>query len=120
MIIVNQFQGKDITEMDVKAIFRLVDVDKSGNISRTVIFVMIQQFRIVYLQESRMAAKLLMKRFGIKDVGIYKYLVDIYCVYIVQVPAWMKETDGDKDGRVTYKEFKQAVLPSKEDEQVKD
>ena len=33
----NCFQGKDITEMDVKAIFRLVDVDKSGHISRTVI-----------------------------------------------------------------------------------
>ena len=29
-------QTKDITEMDIKAIFRLVDVDKSGNISRTV------------------------------------------------------------------------------------
>ena len=30
------FQTKDLSEMDVKAIFRLVDVDKSGNISRTV------------------------------------------------------------------------------------
>ena len=45
-----------------------------------------------------------------------------YIVFIsfMQVPAWMKETDGDKDGRVTYKEFKQAVLPSKEDEPVKE
>ena len=27
---------KEITDMDLKAVFRLVDVDKSGNISRTV------------------------------------------------------------------------------------
>ena len=30
------FQAKEITDMDLKAVFRLVDVDKSGNISRTV------------------------------------------------------------------------------------
>merc|ERR1739838_829664 len=77
-------KGKEITEMDVKAIFRLVDVDKSGNISRT---------------EARMAGKLLLKRFGITDV-----------------PKWMKETDTDMDGRLSYKEFKQAILPKKEEE----
>jgi len=44
---------KEITELDIRAIFRMIDVDKSGNISRT---------------EARMAGKLLMKRFGIKDV----------------------------------------------------
>ena len=32
----NTFQAKEITELDLKAVFRLVDVDKSGNISRTV------------------------------------------------------------------------------------
>ena len=29
-------QAKEITDMDLKAVFRLVDVDKSGSISRTV------------------------------------------------------------------------------------
>ena len=29
---------KEITDMDLKAVFRLVDVDKSGSISRTVTF----------------------------------------------------------------------------------
>merc|ERR1739838_879109 len=79
-------KGKGITEMDVKAIFRLVDVDKSGHISRT---------------EARMAGKLLMKRFGIKDV-----------------PAWMKETDEDMDGRLSYKEFKQSIFPTSEEKPV--
>ena len=51
MIIVNEFQGKDITEMDVKAIFRLVDVDKRGNISRTVIFIMIQYSSELYFHD---------------------------------------------------------------------
>merc|ERR1739838_460433 len=81
-------KGKDITEMDVKAIFRIVDVDKSGNISRT---------------EARMAGKLLMKRFGIKDV-----------------PKWMKETDEDLDGRLSYKEFKAACMPSADDDEEKE
>ena len=30
------FQTKEISEMDIRAIFRMIDVDKSGNISRTV------------------------------------------------------------------------------------
>ena len=30
------YQAKEITDMDLKAVFRLVDVDKSGSISRTV------------------------------------------------------------------------------------
>jgi len=60
-----------------------VDVDRSGNISRT---------------EAKMAAKLLMKRFGIKDV-----------------PSWMKQFDEDMDGRLSYREFKTAILPQSED-----
>merc|ERR1712227_293270 len=72
-------KAKEITDMDLKAVFRLVDVDKSGNISRT---------------EAKMAAKLLMKRFGIKDV-----------------PTWMREFDENSDGRLSYKEFKMAILP---------
>ena len=59
--------------MDLKAVFRLVDVDKSGSISRTVsarinvkVTLMIKQ---LYLKEAKMAAKLLVKRFGIKDVS---------------------------------------------------
>ena len=28
----------------------------------------------------------------------------------------MKEKDGDEDGRLSYKEFKQAIIPSSEDD----
>ena len=35
--------------MDVKAIFRLVDVDKSGHISRTVIIIMIQRRTVMII-----------------------------------------------------------------------
>merc|ERR1712179_68518 len=75
---VNPKKGKEISEMDVKAIFRMVDVDKSGNISRT---------------EARMATKLLLKRFGINDV-----------------PKWMRKTDMDQDGRLTFKEFRSDII----------
>ena len=61
---------KEITDLDLKAVFRLVDVDKSGSISRTVGRIPQSQFySLSLLQEAKMATKLLMKRFGIKDVN---------------------------------------------------
>merc|ERR1712223_1757794 len=42
-----------VTDVDIKSVFNLVDIDKSGTVSRT---------------EARLAEKLLEKRFGIKDV----------------------------------------------------
>ncbi len=36
LYIITFTQAKEITDMDLKAVFRLVDVDKSGSISRTV------------------------------------------------------------------------------------
>merc|ERR1712193_376451 len=66
-----------VTDLDFKSIFNLVDIDKSGTVSRT---------------EARMAAKLLEKRFGIKDVK-----------------EWMKEYDADNDGRLSYMEFKKSL-----------
>ena len=34
----------------------------------------------------------------------------------LQVPAWMKETDQDEDGRLTYKEFKDSVMEAEKSE----
>ena len=39
-------------------------------------------------------------------------------LFYVQVPAWMKETDEDMDGRLSYKEFKQSIFPSSEEKPV--
>merc|ERR1711936_1165076 len=66
-----------VTDIDIKSVFNLVDIDKSGTVSRT---------------EARMAAKLLEKRFGIKDVK-----------------QWLKTHDSDNDGRLSYPEFKKSL-----------
>ena len=67
-----------------------------------------------------MAGKLLMKRFGIKDV-IMKDDCFLFCILICyQVPKWMKETDEDLDGRLSYKEFKAACMPSADDDEEKE
>ena len=65
-----------------------------------------------------MAAKLLMKRYAIKDVrwAFNEELLVIF-VYLAQVPTWMKQFDEDCDGRLSYKEFKHAILPPKEGEE---
>ena len=76
-----------------------------------------------------MAAKLLMKRFAIKDVSeslasfVIKYLnivpllrrwllifLPAVLKYFSQVPSWMKNFDEDNDGRLNYREFKQVNL----------
>ena len=76
-----------------------------------------------------MAAKLLMKRFAIKDVSeslvsfVIKYsnivpllrrwlLILSTCSLKIfsQVPSWMKNFDEDNDGRLNYREFKQVNL----------
>ena len=54
-----------------------------------------------------MAAKLLDKKFGIKDVTFICILHLATCV--LQASAWMKEKDVDKDGRLNFKEFKSAI-----------
>ena len=68
------------------------------------------------IQEAKMAAKLLMKRFAIKDVrqqvSQFGSIVDIL---LTEVPSWMKQFDEDRDGRLSYKEFKHAILPPKEE-----
>ena len=35
----------------------------------------------------------------------------IFCLLTNQVPSWMKKFDEDCDGRLSYKEFKHAILP---------
>ena len=70
-----------------------------------------------------MAAKLLMKRFAIKDVseslalyfGFFTKKNRYYLptVLFSQVPSWMKNFDEDNDGRLNYREFKQVNLGSK-------
>merc|ERR1712106_163501 len=46
-------KAEEVTDVDIRSIFNLVDIDKSGTVSRT---------------EARVATKLLQKRFGIKNV----------------------------------------------------
>ena len=56
-----------------------------------------------------MAAKLLEKRFGIKDVS---YEVIIYLsiyISIFKVKEWLKDNDADNDGRLSYMEFKKSL-----------
>ena len=76
-----------------------------------------------------MAAKLLEKKFGIKDVSfnsfqiftkkrvflvpwwvfiIFNQLYDFLFV-ILQVNNWMKSTDTDNDGKLSYKEFNRSL-----------
>ena len=87
------------------------------------------------LQEARMAAKLLEKKFGIKDVSRreeYKHILDqinqsiiyqggtldkTYCYWTTiilikstfKVALWMKSTDTDNDGKLSYKEFNRSL-----------
>ena len=60
-------------------------------------------------KEARMAAKLLEKRFGIKDVS---YKVNISLINnssILKVKEWLKDNDADNDGRLSYMEFKKSL-----------
>ena len=91
-------------QQDVKSIFKLVDVDRSGWVSRSVSFpkkvvVIILSVKkghqlfilcdvnktIVTMKEARMAAKLLKKRFNIQNVN-----------------DWLKENDENMDGKLKY------------------
>ena len=59
-----------------------------------------------------MAVKYLGKRYGIKDVS-KQFKTGFYCLDIfLQLKTWrevMKEADYNKDGRLTYLEFQDAV-----------
>ena len=60
-----------------------------------------------------MAAKLLEKRFGIKDVscGTPRDVVisDLMTDFYWQVKQWLKTNDADNDGRLSYLEFKRSL-----------
>ena len=58
-----------------------------------------------------MAGKLLMKRFAIKDVSEVQIFQQYPLFTLSKVPTWLKEFDEDNDGRLSYKEFKLAILP---------
>ncbi|XP_023329137.1 calmodulin-4, partial [Eurytemora carolleeae] len=53
---------EDAIELDAKAIFKMIDVNRSGSISR---------------QEMRLASKLLQKRFGIKNISKWMNEADV-------------------------------------------
>ena len=84
--------------------------------------------QVIYadFQEACMACKLLQKRFGIKNVG-WKY--NLHHVYFLQwqstkvkreknelkktkVATWLKNTDTDNDGKLSFTEFSKAVSNS--------
>ena len=58
-----------------------------------------------------MAAKLLEKRFGIKDVscGDSERCGDLMTDIYWQVKQWLKTNDADNDGRLSYLEFKRSL-----------
>ena len=63
-------KGQPITDKDIKKVFRMVDMDKSGAISQLVITnIGIFSFKL-FLQELKMGLKYLAKRYGIKDVRL--------------------------------------------------
>lgn len=69
-----------VSELDLKGVFRLVDMDNSGAVSR---------------RELKMACKFLGKRYGLDNEKTWLNI--------------MKETDENYDGKLTYPEFKIAV-----------
>merc|ERR1719312_2159560 len=73
-------QGQAIAEEDLKKVFKMVDMDGSGAISQL---------------ELKMAVKYLGKRYGITDAKTWRNA--------------MKEADNNKDGKLTYLEFKDAI-----------
>ncbi|XP_023329126.1 parvalbumin alpha [Eurytemora carolleeae] len=76
----NDKNESTISDLDMRGIFKMVDVDKSGTISRT---------------ELKMACKYLGKRYGINDAGTWQGL--------------MRAADSDGDGKLSYAEFKQII-----------
>ena len=56
-----------------------------------------------------MAAKLLEKRFGIKDVSYEVTIYFINNISISKVKEWLKDNDADNDGRLSYMEFKKSL-----------
>eukprot|EP00091_Calanus_sinicus_P009770 TRINITY_DN22709_c0_g1_i1.p1 TRINITY_DN22709_c0_g1~~TRINITY_DN22709_c0_g1_i1.p1 ORF type:complete len:185 (+),score=82.29 TRINITY_DN22709_c0_g1_i1:79-555(+) len=67
----------DIKEVEVKALFNLIDKDRSGELS---------------LDEARQACKLIQARFK-----------------ITKVDDWMDKVDTNKDGSLSYEEFKHSL-----------
>ena len=106
--------GQPITEKDIKKVFRMVDMDKSGAISQLVTGIVIT-FKVFIqynlYQELKMGLKYLAKRYGIKDVNIFKWK----CkgpFFMLQMKTWkdaVKEADSDNDGKLTFSEFQYAV-----------
>merc|ERR1712106_554459 len=73
-------KGQKINEDDLKKVFKMVDMDGSGAISQL---------------ELKMAVKYLGKRYGISDLKTWR--------------AAMKEADNNKDGKLSYLEFQDAI-----------
>ncbi|XP_023329130.1 putative calmodulin-like protein 6 [Eurytemora carolleeae] len=69
-----------ISDLDIKGVFRLVDIDKSGQISRT---------------ELKMAIKYLGKRYGQKDEKTWRKYMDM--------------ADSNNDGKLCFSEFKKII-----------
>eukprot|EP00090_Calanus_glacialis_P009158 TRINITY_DN17528_c0_g1_i1.p1 TRINITY_DN17528_c0_g1~~TRINITY_DN17528_c0_g1_i1.p1 ORF type:complete len:172 (+),score=66.73 TRINITY_DN17528_c0_g1_i1:83-598(+) len=72
--------GQPMDEQDLKKVFKMVDMDGSGAISQL---------------ELKMAVKYLGKRYGISDLKTWR--------------ATMKEADNNKDGKLNYLEFQDAI-----------
>ena len=83
----------DIKEVEVKALFNLIDKDRSGELSLDVSiigWVMITSWYVLY--EARRACKLIQARFEITEVD-----------------DWMEKVDSNKDGSLSYEEFKHSL-----------
>ena len=101
--------------MDVKSVFRLVDVDKSGNISRTVKsnIKLIWYLKVKFYRKPKWQQSFSSKDLESKMWDFQKNVETIQS--LLQVPTWVKKFDEDSDGRLSYKEFKLAILPSSEE-----
>merc|ERR1719150_2574304 len=73
-------EGRPITEKDMRKVFRMVDMDKSGHISQL---------------ELKLGLKYLAKRYRIDDMQAWKEA--------------LKEAEANKDGKLSYQEFQEAV-----------
>ena len=89
-------EGQPITEKDMKKVFKMVDMDKSGAISQL---------------ELKMGLKYLAKRYRIDDVRIFWILKYSFALYL-QIKTWkeaLKEADSNQDGKLSFLEFQDAV-----------
>lgn len=96
----NKLSNQDeVKEVEVRALFNLIDKDQSGELSLEVKHhveclkcLVIKLVSKLCVQEARKACKLIQARFDISEVD-----------------DWMSEVDSNQDGKLSFDEFKKSL-----------